>query len=56
MDIATHELDYRAQAHWHHFHYRIGELIGLDAAYPFPFEGPDVSRVHREVARAQRGS
>jgi NADH:ubiquinone reductase (H+-translocating) len=30
MDVATHELDYRAQAHWHHFHYRIGELIGLD--------------------------
>src|SRR5271156_1199914 len=30
MDVATHELDYRAQAHWHHFHYRVGELIGLD--------------------------
>src|SRR5262249_22584023 len=24
------ETEFRAQAHWHHFHYRIGELIGLD--------------------------
>src|ERR1700751_2962307 len=30
MDFAVHEMDCAAQAHWHHFHYRIGELIGLD--------------------------
>ena len=30
MDLGHHELDYLAQAHWHHFHYRIGEMIGLD--------------------------
>ena len=24
------EIHFLAQAHWHHFHYRIGELIGLD--------------------------
>ena len=30
MDLSAHELDYLAQAHWHHFRYRIGEMTGLD--------------------------
>jgi len=30
MDFAVHEIDYLAQAHWHCFRYRIGEMIGLD--------------------------
>ncbi len=30
MDPVGHELDYLAQAHWHHFRYRLGEMIGLD--------------------------
>ena len=30
MDLGHHELDYLAQAHWHHFNYRAGEMIGLD--------------------------
>jgi len=30
MDIGTHELDYLAQAHWHGFRFRIGEMDGLD--------------------------
>ena len=30
MDLGIHELDYLAQAHWHGFRYRIGEMIGLD--------------------------
>ena len=32
MDPSEHELNYLAQAHWHHFQYRYGELIGLDRA------------------------
>ena len=32
MDADRHELDYLAQAHWHGFRYRFGELIGLDRA------------------------
>jgi NADH:ubiquinone reductase (H+-translocating) len=32
MDQDVHELDYLAQAHWHHYDYRIGEMIGLDRA------------------------
>jgi len=30
MDLGHHELDYLAQAHWHHFNYRSGEMIGLN--------------------------
>jgi NADH:ubiquinone reductase (H+-translocating) len=30
LDFEVQETEFRAQAHWHHFRYRIGELIGLD--------------------------
>jgi hypothetical protein len=30
MDPGGHELNYLAQAHWHHVRYRFGEMIGLD--------------------------
>ena len=30
MDLGHHELNYLAQSHWHHFRYRMGEMIGLD--------------------------
>jgi NADH dehydrogenase len=30
MDFAVHEVDYLAQAHWHRFRFRIGEMSGLD--------------------------
>jgi NADH dehydrogenase len=36
MDLAEHELNYLAQAHWHHFRYARGEMVGLD-------------REHREI-------
>jgi NADH:ubiquinone reductase (H+-translocating) len=32
MDPSEHELNYLAQAHWHNFQYRYGEMIGLDRA------------------------
>ena len=32
LDPAQHELDYLAQAHWHDFSYRLGEMTGLDRA------------------------
>jgi NADH dehydrogenase len=32
MEIGTHEVSYSAQAHRHHFRYRIGELTGIDRA------------------------
>src|SRR5262252_3287100 len=30
MEFEVQETEFRAQAHWHHFDYRIGELIGID--------------------------
>src|SRR4051812_7068637 len=30
MNVDNHALDYLAQAHWHHFRYRYGEMTGLD--------------------------
>ena len=30
MDISAHEVDYLAQAHWHGFRFRLGELTGID--------------------------
>ena len=30
IDRSQHELNYLAQAHWHHFNYRLGEMTGLD--------------------------
>ncbi len=30
MDYTLHEIDYLAQAHWHHFHYRIGAMTHID--------------------------
>jgi len=30
LDPGDNELNYLAQAHWHSFHYRFGEMIGLD--------------------------
>jgi NADH dehydrogenase len=33
LDFDEHALDYLAQAHWHHFGYRFGEVIGLNHAH-----------------------
>ncbi|HSS46167.1 MAG TPA: NAD(P)/FAD-dependent oxidoreductase [Burkholderiales bacterium] len=32
MDFDTHSLEYLAQAHWHHFRFRLGNMDGLDRA------------------------
>lgn len=32
MDVDRHQLDYLAQAHWHGFTYRFGEMTGIDRA------------------------
>lgn len=32
MNVDRHELDYLAQAHWHHFHFQLGRMTGLDRA------------------------
>jgi NADH dehydrogenase len=49
MDIDVYQTNYLAQAHWHHFRYRIGEMTGLDRAQRTvvvaPFMDEDGDRV-----------
>ncbi|MDM0053969.1 NAD(P)/FAD-dependent oxidoreductase [Variovorax sp. J22R115] len=49
MDMGVHELDYLAQAHWHHFRYRIGEMVGLDKERHEVLVAPYVDNEGQEV-------
>ena len=53
MDLGHHELDYLAQAHWHHFRYRTGEMIGLDRTRREVLVGPVVEENGAEVTPAR---
>ena len=49
MDLSAHEVDYLAQAHWHHFRFRIGEMTGLDRERREVRVAPYVDDEGREV-------
>ncbi len=49
MDISQHEVGYLAQSHWHHFNYRIGEMIGLDRERREVLVAPHQDEEGREV-------
>ncbi|HRE17399.1 MAG TPA: NAD(P)/FAD-dependent oxidoreductase [Rhodocyclaceae bacterium] len=55
LDLGVHELSYLAQAHWHHFIFRIGEMTGLDRqrkvirVAPFVDEDGDPVTAEREI-------
>ena len=53
MDLGHHELDYLAQAHWHHFRYRTGEMIGLDRGRREVLVGPVIEENGIEVTPAR---
>src|SRR5690349_1685554 len=53
MDLGHHELDYLAQAHWHHFRYRTGEMIGLDRSRREVLVGPVIEDNGTEVTPAR---
>ncbi len=53
LDVDEHELDYLAQAHWHHFTYRYGELVGLDRAAKTVRLGPTFDEDGRQVTPAR---
>jgi NADH:ubiquinone reductase (H+-translocating) len=53
MDLSVHEIDFLAQAHWHHFRYRIGELIGLDRGNREVHLAPHVDEEGKEVTPAR---
>jgi NADH dehydrogenase len=49
MDSGAHELNYLAQAHWHHFQYRFGEMTGIDRQTKRIFLGPTFDDEGREI-------
>jgi NADH dehydrogenase len=49
LNVDDHELDYLAQAHWHHFRYRYGELVGLDRARKVALLGPTFDEDGRQI-------
>ncbi len=49
MDVSAHEVDYLAQAHWHHFRFRLGELTGIDRERREVRVAPYVDSEGREV-------
>ncbi|HLQ02825.1 MAG TPA: FAD-dependent oxidoreductase, partial [Burkholderiales bacterium] len=49
MDIHAHQLDYIAQARWHHFSFRCGALEGLDRARHEITVAPTVDEGGEEV-------
>ena len=53
MDITDHEVGYLAQSHWHHFKYRVGEMIGLDRERREVLVGPYIDEEGVEVVRAR---
>jgi NADH:ubiquinone reductase (H+-translocating) len=50
MDPSEHQLNYLAQAHWHHFRYHFGEMIGLDRAAKMVRLGATYDEESREIA------
>ena len=51
MDPGEHELDYLAQARWHHFRYRFGEMVGLDRTAKEIRLAPAYDDEGREIAK-----
>jgi NADH dehydrogenase len=52
MDPGEHELNLLAQAHWHHFSYRLGEMIGLDRTNKQILLAPVHDEEGREITSA----
>ena len=53
MNMDAHELDYLAQAHWHHFQYRTGEMTGLNRARRQIHLAPYIDDEGRQVIAAR---
>ena len=49
MDQGLHKVDYQAQAHWHHFIFRYGEMIGLDRERKELLLAPTYDEEGREI-------
>jgi NADH dehydrogenase len=54
MDMYEHDLDYLAQARWHHFQFRLGYMDGLDRARRVVKLGPTYDEVEHEELISRR--
>lgn len=54
MDVDEHDLDYLAQAHWHHFRFRYGEMTGLDRRRREVLLAPTFDEEGREITPRRR--
>ncbi len=52
LSRSEHELNYLAQAHWHHFTYRYGDVTGLDRERKQLLLGATVDDEGREITKA----
>lgn len=53
MDPGEHQLNYLAQAHWHHFRYQFGEMIGLDRVAKCVHLGATFDEEGRQITAAR---
>ncbi|MGP8233220.1 MAG: NAD(P)/FAD-dependent oxidoreductase [Methylovirgula sp.] len=53
MDPSEHELDYLAQAYWHNFRYRFGEMIGIDRERKLVLMAPTYDEEDRLITPAR---
>jgi NADH:quinone reductase (non-electrogenic) len=51
MDLGVHEIDYLAQAHWHGFRYRVGEMNGIDRTRRVVHVAPSIDDEGNEVTQ-----
>lgn len=49
LDIDGHGLDYMAQSRWHHFHFRLGAMDGLDRSRQEVYAAPAIDGDGREI-------
>jgi NADH:ubiquinone reductase (H+-translocating) len=53
MDIGLHEVSYRAQAHWHGFQFRVGQMTGIDRTSRLVHVAPFVDEDGAQVTPAR---
>jgi len=53
MDLNDHEIDYLAQARWHHFRFRLGRMQGLDRASKKVLLAPTLDESGIEIIAAR---
>ena len=53
MDVGLHEVSYRAQAHWHGFSFRVGQLTGIDRAQRLVHVAPFIDEDGVQVTPAR---